>query len=210
MSPAPPRGRHPAAPAQRLLQPKSEPAPGRFRGGQLRRDARACAAHHSKLAGGSVSMTAQWVLIGAHSLPPVWTRFRTPPALLNRRLGAGLRGDRRLLGGERCERAGHPLRPAPPAAGAVEGHHRAARPLPARRGSRPSRRRRPQASPAAQRSPRWLQKMPAKRLPLRGAAIFFDGSEGGSLYGDVLHRVPVRPANNLAVQPTFPFVPRHR
>ena len=52
--------------------------------------------------------------------------------------------------------------------------------------------------------------MLAKRLPLRGAAIFFDGSEGGSLYGDVCHRVPVRPANNLAVQPTFPFVPRHR
>ena len=44
-------------------------------------------------------MTAQWVLIGAHSLPTVWTRFRTPPALLNRRLGAGLRGVRRVPGG---------------------------------------------------------------------------------------------------------------
>ena len=69
---------------------------------------------------------------------------------------AGLRGARRLLGGERRERAGHPLRPALPAAGAVEGHHRAARPLPVRRGSRSSRRRRPQASPAARRPPRRL------------------------------------------------------
>ena len=64
--------------------------------------------------------------------------------------------DVRLPGGERRERAGHPLRPAPPAAGAVEGHHRAARPLPVRRGSRPSRRRHPQASPAARRPPRRL------------------------------------------------------
>ena len=70
------------------------------------------------------------------------------------------------------------------------------------------------AAPKRARRPGALRagclEVPAKPLPLRGAAIFFDGSEGGSLDGDVCHRVPVRPANNLAVQPTFPFVPRHR
>ena len=52
--------------------------------------------------------------------------------------------------------------------------------------------------------------MPAKQLPLRAAAVFFGGSEGGSLYGTFLHRYPVRPPDNLAVQPTFPSSPRHR
>ena len=70
------------------------------------------------------------------------------------------------------------------------------------------------AAPKRARRPGALRgicgEMPAKRLPLRGAAIFFDGSEGGSLYRAFLHRVPVRPANNLAVQPTFPSPPRHR
>ena len=42
------------------------------------------------------------------------------------------------------------------------------------------------AAPKRARRPGALRgicgEMPAKRLPLRGAAIFFDGSEGGSLY----------------------------
>ena len=59
------------------------------------------------------------------------------------------------------------------------------------------------SAPAAFRSRR-------NRLPLRGAAVFFGGSEGGFLYRGFFHRAPVRSADNLAVQPTFPFVPRHR
>ena len=54
------------------------------------------------------------------------------------------------------------------------------------------------------------QKMPAKPLPLHAAAVFFGGARVWKLARAFLHRVPVRPANNLAVQPTFPSSPRHR
>ena len=52
--------------------------------------------------------------------------------------------------------------------------------------------------------------MPAKRLPLRGITPKRGNAGFGKTEPDVLHRIPVRAPDNLAVQPTFPFVPRHR
>ena len=70
------------------------------------------------------------------------------------------------------------------------------------------------AAPKRARRPGALRagclEMPAKRLPLRGAAT----SGGGTMLPEVdlvnLHRIPVRLTSSSAVLPTFPVVARHR
>ena len=70
------------------------------------------------------------------------------------------------------------------------------------------------AAPKRARRPGALRagclKMPAKRLPLHAAAVFFGGARVWKMEPAVLHRFPVRAPNNLAVKPTFPSSPRHR
>ena len=70
------------------------------------------------------------------------------------------------------------------------------------------------AAPKRARRPGALRggclKMLAKRLPLHAAAVFFGGARVWKMELAVLHRIPVRAPDNLAVQPTFPSSPRHR
>ena len=143
-------------------------------------------------------------------MPPLRTRCRTRPALLNRGFfqgSAALGGCSAGSGGRGpAIRYALPLRP-PERSRAITGRP-ALRPFGAGAAhlaaAAPKRARRPGALRAG------CLEMPAKPLPLRAAAVFFGGARVWKLARAFLHRVPVRAPDNLAVQPTFPFVPRHR